>query len=292
MQTKTLVAPAAALFTLTTLPTLAAEPTYPTKPIRIVVGFAPGGAVDIIARIAAQRLSDAFGRTAIVENRPGASTNIAAELVARAAPDGYTLLMGSSSQATNMTLFSNLPYDTLRDFSAVTQVGYGPQVLATHPALPVKSVKDLLALARAKPGQLSYASAGNGSSQHLAGELFKQLNKVDIVHVPYKGGQPALVDVIGGQIAYMFINTLEVLPHARSNRLKVLAVGSARRSSVLPDVPTFAESGVPKLVAETWWGLLAPTGTPKDIIARLQGEIAKGVATAEIKERKIGRAHV
>ena len=259
--------------------------TWPVKPIRIIVGFAPGGAVDIIARISAQRLSEAFGRTVVVENRPGASTNIAAELVAKAAPDGYTLLMGSSSQATNMTLFRTLPYDTLRDFSAVTQVGSGPQVLATHPALPVKSVKELLALARAKPGQLSYASAGNGSSQHLTGELFKQLNTVDIVHVPYKGGQPALVDVISGQIAYMFINTLEVLPHAKAGRLKVLAVASNKRSSVLPEIATFAESGAPKLVAETWWGLLAPAGTPKENIARLHSEITKGLATPELKER-------
>ena len=263
----------------------AAAQSWPSKPIRIIVGFAPGGAVDIIARISAQRLSEAFGRTVVVENRPGASINIAAELVAKSAPDGYTLLMGSSSQATNMTLFRTLPYDTLRDFTAVTQVGYGPQVLATHPALPVKSVKDLLALARAKPGQLNYASAGNGSSQHLTGELFKQLNKVDIIHVPYKGGQPALVDVISGQVAYMFINTLEVLPHAKAGRLKVLAVASAKRSSVLPAIPTFAEANVPALVAETWWGLLAPAGTPKENIARLQSEIARGLGTAEMKER-------
>ena len=273
----------AAITTWNALP--AAAQTWPAKPFRIIVGFAPGGAVDIIARISAQRLAEAFGRPAVVENRPGASTNIAAELVAKAAPDGYTLLMGSSSQATNMTLFRTLPYDTLRDFSAVTQVGYGPQVLATHPALPVKAVKDLLTLARAKPGQLSYASAGNGSSQHLTGELFKQLNRVDIVHVPYKGGQPALVDVISGQIAYMFINTLEVLPHATSGRLKVLAVASHKRSGVLPQIPTFAESGAPKLVAETWWGLLAPAGTPKENIARLHSEIAKGIATPEMKER-------
>ena len=263
----------------------AAAQSWPSKPIRIIVGFAPGGAVDLIARISAQRLSEAFGRTVVVENRPGASINIAAELVAKSAPDGYTLLMGSSSQATNMTLFRTLPYDTLRDFTAVTQVGYGPQVLATHPALPVKSVKDLLALARAKPGQLNYASAGNGSSQHLTGELFKQLNKVDIIHVPYKGGQPALVDVISGQVAYMFINTLEVLPHAKAGRLKVLAVASAKRSSVLPAIPTFAEANVPALVAETWWGLLAPAGTPKENIARLQSEIARGLGTAEMKER-------
>ena len=275
----------AAVASLCTLSTNATAQTWPAKPIRIIVGFAPGGAVDIIARISALRLSEAFGRPAVVENRPGASTNIAADLVAKAAPDGYTLLMGSSSQATNMTLFNNLPYDTLRDFAPVTQVSYGPQVLATHPALPVKSLKDLLALARAKPGQLSYASAGNGSSQHLAGELFKQLNKVDTVHVPYKGGQPALVDVIGGQIAYMFINTLEVLPHAKGGRLKVLAVASNKRSSVLPAIPTFAESGVPKLVSETWWGLLAPAGTPKENIARLHSEIAKGLATPEMKER-------
>ncbi len=263
---------------------LYAQP-YPSKPIRIIVGFAPGGAVDIVARMSAQRFTDALGRAAVVENRPGASTNIAAELVAKAPPDGYTLLMGSSSNATNMTLFRNLPYDTLRDFAPVTEVAYGPQVLAMHPSLPAKSVKELVALARAMPGQLSYASAGGGSSQHLAGELFKMMNKVDIVHVPYKGGQPALVDVISGQVAFMFINTLEVLPHARSGRLKVLAVASARRSSVLPDAPTFAESGMPGFEAVTWWGLLAPTGTPREIIARLQAEIAKGLAMPEMKER-------
>ena len=259
--------------------------TYPSKPIRIIVGFAPGGAVDTVARISAQILSELLRRTAVVENRPGASTNIAAELVAKAQPDGYTLLMGSSSNATNMTLFRNLPYDTLRDFAPVTQVGYGPQVLAMHPSLPAKSVKELVALARTMPGQLSYASAGNGSSQHLTGELFKLMNKVDIVHVPYKGGQPALVDVISGQVACMFINTLEVLPHAKSGRLKVLAVASAKRSSVLADAPTFAESGLPRFEAVTWWGLLAPAGTPRDIITRLQAEIMKGLATAGMKER-------
>ena len=259
--------------------------SLPDKPIRIIVPFAAGGPSDVLARIVGKQMEQLLGEPIIIENRPGAGGNIAAESVARAAPDGYTLLMGSSSQATNMTLFNNLPYDTLRDFAPVTEVGYGPQVLAIHPSLPAKSVKELIALARSMPGQLSYASAGNGSSQHLAGELFKMMNKLDIVHVPYKGGQPALVDVIGGQVAYIFINTLEVLPHARSGRLKVLAVASAKRSSVLPNVPTFAEAGVPRLVAETWWGLIAPTGTPREIIARLQSEIAKGLATVELKER-------
>ena len=180
------VAVVASLFALCAF----AQP-YPAKPLRIIVGFAPGGAVDTIARITAQRLTDALGKPVLVENRPGASTNLAAELVAKSAPDGYTLLMGSTSNATNMTLFQNLPYDTLRDFAPLTVVGYGPQVLAINRSLPVKSVKVLLALAKSKPGQLSYASAGNGSSQHLAGELFKMTNEVDIVHVPYKGGQPA-----------------------------------------------------------------------------------------------------
>lgn len=262
--------------------------TYPARPIRIVVAYAAGGGVDIVTRTVGQKLSELIGRPVVVDNRPGASTNIGSELVAKAAPDGYTLLMASSANATNMTLFRKPPYDTLRDFAPVTQVGCGPQVLVTSPSFAARSVKELLALARAKTGQLSYASGGNGSSQHLTGELFKQMGKVDIVHVPYKGGAPALIDVIGGQVAYMFINTLEALPHAKSGRLKVLAVASAKRTAVFPQTPTFAEAGFPGFESVAWWGVLAPAGTPKEVIGRLHAEIAKALTAPEVKERFAG----
>jgi tripartite-type tricarboxylate transporter receptor subunit TctC len=258
---------------------------YPVKPVRLVVTYAPGGAVDMVGRLVGQKLAEAFGRQVLVENRPGGNANIGTEVVVRAPADGYTLLVASSAHATNMTLFRKLPYDTLRDFAPVTQVGYAPQVLAQHPSLPAKSVTELMALARARPGQLNYASGGNGSSQHLTGELFKMTGKLDIVHVPYKGGAPALVDVIGGQVAYMFINTLEVLPHVRGNRLRALAVASSKRTPVLPDAPTFGESGLPGFEAVAWWGLLAPAGTPREIVARLQTEAARALATQELKDR-------
>lgn len=277
---------AAALVAATSF-TVSAQ-TYPARPIRIVVAYAAGGGVDIVTRTVGQKLSELIGRPVVVDNRPGASTNIGSELVAKAAHDGYTLLMASSANATNMTLFSKLPYDTLRDFAPVTQVGYGPQVLVTSPSFAARSVKELLALASAKPGQLSYASGGNGSSQHLTGELFKQMGKVDIVHVPYKGGAPALIDVIGGQVAYMFINTLEALPHAKSGRLKVLAVASAKRTAVFPQTPTFAEAGFPGFESVAWWGVLAPAGTPKEVIGRLHAEIAKALTAPEVKERFAG----
>ncbi|MBI3068502.1 MAG: tripartite tricarboxylate transporter substrate binding protein [Betaproteobacteria bacterium] len=277
---------AAALVAATSF-TVSAQ-TYPARPIRIVVAYAAGGGVDIVTRTVGQKLSELVGRPVVVDNRPGASTNIGSELVAKAAHDGYTLLMASSANATNMTLFRKPPYDTLRDFAPVTQVGYGPQVLVTSPSFAARSVKELLALARAKPGQLSYASGGNGSSQHLTGEMFKLMGKAEIVHVPYKGGAPALIDVIGGQVAFMFINTLEALPHAQSGRLKVLAVASAKRSAVFPQTPTFAEAGFPGFESVAWWGVLAPAGTPKEVIGRLHAEIAKALTAPEVKERFAG----
>ncbi len=259
--------------------------SYPAKPIRIVVAYAAGGGVDIVTRTVGQKVSELVGRPVVVDNRPGASTNIGSELVAKAAADGYTLLMGSSANAANMSLFSKLPYDTLRDFAPVTQVGYGPQVLVMRPSFPARSVTDLLALAKAKPGQLSYASGGNGSSQHLTGEMFKLMGKTEIVHVPYKGGAPALIDVINGQVAFMFINTLEALPHVHSGRLKALSVASAKRTAVFPETPTFAESGFPGFESVAWWGVLAPAGVPREVITRLHAQIAKALMTPEVKER-------
>jgi len=263
----------------------AAAQRYPDRPIRIVVAFAPGGAVDIVTRTVGQKIGEQVGQPVVVDNRPGGNANIGATMVARATPDGYTLLTASGANVVNMTLFPDLPYDALRDFAPISQIGFGPQVVIVNTSLPVKSVSDLLALARAKPGQLSYASGGVGTSQHLTGELFKSVGQVDILHVPYKGGAPALVDIIGGRVAFMFINTLEALPHAKAGKVRILAIANAKRSAVFPDTPTFAESGMPNFESVTWWGLVAPAGTPKAVIARLHAEAVKALGTPEVKER-------
>jgi len=276
---------AAALIVLAAAANVSTAQTYPNRPVRFIVPYSAGGGVDIVTRTLAQKLTELFNQSFVVENRPGGSTNIGSEAVARAAPDGYMLLMGSPANAVNGSLFAKLPYDTLRDFAPVSLVGYGPLVLVVHPSVPARSVKDLIALCKSRPGQLSYASGGNGSSQHLAGEMLKVMTRVDIVHVPYKGAAPALVDLIGGQIAFMFNNTLEVLPYVKTARLRALAVASAKRAAVLPDVPTFAESGLPGFEATVWWGVLAPAATPKDVIARLNGEIVRALRAPEVKER-------
>jgi tripartite-type tricarboxylate transporter receptor subunit TctC len=258
---------------------------YPAKPVRIVVSYAPGGAVDIVTRTVGQKVGELMGQPVVVDNRPGGNANIGAAMVAKATADGYTLLTVSTANVVNMSLFPNLTYDALRDFAPISQLGYGPQVLVMNTLVQVKSVQDLLALARAKPGQMSYASGGVGSSQHLAGELFKSIGQVDILHVPYKGGAPALVDVIGGRVAFMFINTLEALPHANTGKLRALAIASARRSAVFPETPTFTESGIVGFEAAAWWGFVAPAGTPKPIVAKLHGETVKALAAPDLKER-------
>lgn len=267
------------------MPLAAIGQVYPAKAIRIVVSYQPGGAVDIVTRTVAQKVSEQVGQPIVVDNRPGASTNIGSLLVARAAPDGYTLLTASSANVVNMSLFAKMPYDTLRDFAPITQLGYGPQVLVINAALPVKSVKELLALTKAKPGEFSYASGGTGSSQHLTGELFKSQGQADILHVPYKGGVPALLDVMGGRVAFMFINTLEALPHIKAGKVRTLAIASAKRSGVLRDTPTFAESGMPGFESSAWWGFVAPAGTPRQVITKLHGEVVKALAASEVKDR-------
>jgi tripartite-type tricarboxylate transporter receptor subunit TctC len=259
--------------------------TFPTKPIRILVPYAAGGGVDIVARTLAPKLSELLGQSVLVENRPGGNGNIATELAAKSAPDGYTLLVASPATATNISLYYKLPYDPIRDFAPVVQIGYAPLVLVMHPSIPAKNVLELLALARSKPGQLSYASGGSGSSQHLAGEMLKAIGTVDIVHVPYKGAAPALVDIIGGQIAFMFNNPLEIVQYVKAGRVRVLAVTSAQRAQVFPDAPTFAESGVKDFDATVWWGLLTAAGTPRDAIARLNAEANKTLNTPEVKSR-------
>jgi len=256
----------------------AAAQAYPSKPLRIVVPFAPGGAVDAIARIVGQRLSEQMGQPVLVDNRPGASANLGADMVAKAAPDGYTLLMGANGLATNGALFAKLSFDTLKDFAPVARIGYAAVVLVVPADSPFKSLKDLIAAAKKDPGKLSYASAGNGSSNHLAGEMLKHAARIDVLHVPYKGGAPALTDLMGGRISYMLLNTIEVLPHLRSQRLRALAIGAPQRSALLSEVPTMAEAGLPGFEASVWWGLVAPARTPKEIVAKLNAETKQALA--------------
>ena len=273
------------LFCAALIPAAALAQTYPNKPIRIVVPFAAGGAVDVVARAVGQRMSEQMGNPVIIENKPGASANLGAELVAKAQPDGYTVLMGANGLATNMTLFHNLAFDTMKDFAPVARVGYAPLVLVVEASSPAKSLKDLVAQAKAKPGSLNYGSAGNGGSGHLASELFALTTKIDVVHVPYKGGSPALTDLMGGRLSFMIINPIEVLSNIKSGRLRALAVASPKRIAMLPDVPTFTEAGVPGYDASVWWGLVAPVKTPKDIVAKLSSEALKALEDAGVKEK-------
>ncbi|MFO1323129.1 MAG: tripartite tricarboxylate transporter substrate binding protein [Burkholderiales bacterium] len=263
-----------------------AQAPYPNKPIRIVVPFPAGGTTDILARAVAQKLTETTGQPVVVDNRPGAGGNIGAELVAKSPPDGYTLLMGTvGTHAINASLYKSMPFDHVRDFAPVILVAGVPNVLVVNPSLPVNSVQELIAYGKANPGKLNFASSGNGTSIHLAGELFKTTTGVQMAHIPYKGSAPALVDLMGGQVQLMFDNLPSALPQIKAGKLRALAVTSAQRSSALPDVPTVAESGLPGFEASSWFGLLAPTGTPKDIVAKLNGEVAKWLATPEAKEK-------
>jgi tripartite-type tricarboxylate transporter receptor subunit TctC len=268
---------------------VSAQP-YPTKPIRLVVPFPAGGTTDVLARAAAQKLTESLGQAVIVDNRPGAGGNIGAELVAKSPPDGYTLLMGTvGTHAINPSLYPKMPYDHVRDFVPVILVAGVPNVLVINPALPVNSVQELIAYAKANPGKLNFASSGNGTSIHLSGELFKTMAGVQITHVPYKGSAPALQDLVGGQVQLMFDNLPSALALIKGGRLKALAVTSKERAPALPDVPTMAESGLPGFEASSWFGLLAPAGTPQSAIARLNAEIAKWLASPEAKEKLLAQ---
>ncbi len=259
--------------------------TYPAKPVRLVIGLAPGGATDIQARLFAQKLSESTGRTFIVENRAGAGGTIAYAQVAKSAPDGYTLMGISSGYTITPSIYSKLPYDPLKDFTPISLVVQAPFLLLTHPSLPVKSVKDLLALARARPGVLDAASAGQGSSTHMAFELFRSMTGLKITHIPYKGTGPALVDAIAGQVHMLFGNVLSSLSHAKAGRLRALAVTTGRRSKVLPDLPTLDEGGVRGYDNSTWFGVIAPAGTPAAIVGRLNAELVQASKAPEIVER-------
>ena len=263
-----------------------AAQNYPTKPIRMICPFAPGGGTDFVARIVGKELNDALGQPLVVDNRGGAGGAIGTELAARATPDGYTLLLGSAGPlAIQPGLSARLPYDPLKDFAPVTLVSSMPYVLVVHPSLPVKSMQELLALARAKPGQLNFASPGNGTTTHLATELLKMLAKVDVVHVPYKGVAPALTDLLAGQVQFMSGDLSSVLPQVKAGRLRALAVTGAQRSSFVPELPTIAESGVPGYAASGWFGVLAPAATPRGIVTRLNAVIVKGIRGAEAHQR-------
>jgi tripartite-type tricarboxylate transporter receptor subunit TctC len=268
------------------VPSLAlAQAPYPSKPIRLVVPFAAGGAVDTVGRVVGERLSTQMGQPVIVDNRPGANANIGTENVARSAPDGYSLLVAANGVVTNNTLYPKLSFNGLRDFVAVARLGYAPLVLVVPASAPYKTVPELLAAARAKPGDMSYGSAGNGSSGHLAGALLASVGKFDALHVAYKGGSPALVDLIAGRTSFMLLNPLEVLPHIQSGRLRALAVSGAQRAPMLPNVPTMAEAGLPNFDASVWWTLLAPAGTAPEVVAKLNAETRKALADAGTREK-------
>jgi tripartite-type tricarboxylate transporter receptor subunit TctC len=261
---------------------------YPDRPIKIVVPYAAGGAVDIVARTIGQPLAEVLKQPVIVDNRPGASANIGMELVAKATPDGYTLLMASNGIATNMALFPNLAFDGRRDFAPIAKIGYAPLVIVVPASSSAKSLKDLIAMAKAEPGKLTYASAGNGSSGHLAGELLKSTAKIDVLHVPYKGGAPAITDLLGERISFMPINPVEVIAHIRAGRLRALAVASDRRLPLLPDVPTVAEAGLASYEASVWWGMVAPAKISPDIVRQLNTETNKALANSSIANKLAG----
>jgi tripartite-type tricarboxylate transporter receptor subunit TctC len=258
---------------------------YPNRPIKIIVPYAAGGAVDIVARTIGQPLAEVLKQPVIVDNRPGASANIGMEMVAKATPDGYTLLMASNGIATNMALFPHLTFEARRDFAPIAKIGYAPLVIVAPASSPAKSLKDLIAMAKAEPGKLTYASAGNGSSGHLAGELLKSTAKVDVLHVPYKGGAPAITDLLGERISFMPINPVEVMAHIRAGRLRALAVASDKRFPLLPDVPTAAEAGFPGYEASVWWGFVAPAKTPPEIVRQLNAETNKALANPAIANK-------
>ena len=259
-------------------------PAYPTKPIRLIVAYPPGGGTDIVGRMMAQKFSESFGHTVIVDNRGGATGNIGTELAARAAPDGYTLLMGNvAPNAINVSLFNKIPFDPVKDFAPISLIAATPNILVVNPAVPVKTIKDLIALAKAKPGAYNYASAGIGSSSHLAGALFGILTHTDIVHVPYKGGGIALVDVLSGQTQLYFATMPAAMPHVKSGKLRPVAVTTEKRSQTLPEFPTIAEAGVAGYEASTWYGLLAPAQTPRPIVTRLHGESIKILSAPDLR---------
>jgi len=273
------------IFALALAAGVAAAQPYPGRALRFVVGFTPGGGVDINARLLAAKMSELLGQPVVVENKPGAGTNIANELVAKSPADGYTLLFTSPAVAINMSLYRNPPYDALRDFAGVSIFSESTNLLVVPASLAASSVKELIALAKERPGSLNYSSAGQGTTQHLAGELFKLRTGTDIVHVPYKGSAPSLTALIAGEVQLSFVNPVAVGPHVKSGRLRALAVAGAKRSALLPEVPTMKEAGVVGVEVPLWYGLLAPKATPRDIVRTLASAVAKAAQSEELRKK-------
>lgn len=262
-----------------------AEP-YPGRPIKLIVPFAPGGSADLVGRLLAQQLSESLGQPVVVENKGGASGMLGNEYVAKSAPDGYTLTVGTLGPfAVNQTLYEHVPYDNIRDFAPITLTGISSHILVAHPSVPVHNVNELIALAKEKPGQLTFASSGTGNATHLSFELFKARAGIDIVHVPYKGGGPAMADLVGGQVLFSFASMASAVPFVRSGRLRAIAVSGGARSALFPDVPTVAESGLPGFASEDWQGILAPAKTPADIVEKLNGQIGRILLLPEVKAK-------
>jgi tripartite-type tricarboxylate transporter receptor subunit TctC len=274
---------------LATLAPAAGAQNYPVRPIRLVAPFAPGGGTDISARILAEALGRTFKETVVVDNRPGAGSVVGSEIVAKSNPDGYTLLLGNISMAFNASLYRKLPYDTLRDFTPISLVSDQPNILVAHPSLPAKSFNEFIVLARSQPGKLTYASAGTGAGTHLAMELLMMSQKIELVHVPYKGTGPALTALLGNQISVFFSTFASALPHVKAERLRAFAVTSLKRARTLPEVPTVAESGVPGYEYSTWYGLLSPAGVPRAIVNRLNKETVAALNDPEIRQRYISQ---
>lgn len=266
-------------------PQLAAGQAYPAKPIRFIVPFAPGGGNDILGRVVAQKLNQSFGVPVVVDNRPGAGGTLGTDITAKSRPDGYTLLINNLSVAVNVTLYSKLPFDPLKDLQTISLVGRQPNILVVHPTLPAKSWRELQALAKKHPGQLSFSSGGVGSSSHLAGELLKVVAGIDMVHVPYKGMGPALVDLISGQVQLAMATLASALPHVRNQRMRPLAVSTAVRVAVVPDVPTLREAGLREYEHSTWYGLFVPAGTPQPVVERLNDTVRKIVNSDDVKQK-------
>jgi tripartite-type tricarboxylate transporter receptor subunit TctC len=259
--------------------------SYPSRPIRLVVPFSPGAGTDAISRILGNKLAEGLGQQIVVDNRPGAGGTIGTEIVAKAPADGYTLLFAPAAHAINLSIYPKLGYDTEKDFVPVSVVASLPVVLAVEASVPAQSVKELVALAKSMPGRLSMASAGNGTVFHLTGELFKSAAGIDIVHVPFKGGAPAIAALVGGQVSMAFETSLTVAPHVKSGKLRALAVASAQRIAILPEVPTLAEAGYPGILSENWYGMYAPAGTPQEVIARVYAELAKAAADPGTRQK-------
>ena len=258
---------------------------YPTRPIRFISPYPPGGGNDTLARILGEKLGDQMGQRIVVDNRPGANTIIGTEMLAKSQPDGYTLIILPNSFATNPSFYSKLPYDTMKDFAPIGQIAQSPQMLVAHPSVPVKTLKDVLVLAKAKPGQLSYGTSGNGSSGHLAGLLLSMMTGVQLTHIAYKGTAPAVNELVGGHIPLMMSSMLATLPHVRAGKLRIIALTTAQRSRAIPEVPTIAEAGVPGYEATLWYGVLAPARTPEAIIKRLNAELATSLKHPDVVEK-------